>query len=525
MKKLLKTALALFFALTICFPEIIAVSAEAHRHGTKTEPSGRERAIRTSSLIRQYPHKKRKLRVKVLEKRIKALERERESYSPRFSPEIQSLISETQFMCVCPTLDEFFSVCESCSDCSEMLAIEPISYDELIKALYRKAHLKGFIAKQLPELQLLPPGDMKDFYEPTEVEEWMKHVIEQLQIPVKILEGMDRYPREKLEKWSLDATISSLKSQEKSFLPIRFFEKRPGLIFCVAYSGKGSELASSFCTQVHASFKNLKHVLICGICGCPNADIPIGDILLSKKYVKLQGTSGVPQNSRKPESEIAIRGTRSYYEHKETRSYEQIAYLLEYFQNNLVCSPKFHLAANYSFDNFIEDAILSKNLLELAKSLPVIIDMEGVTLASMFDDMSCDVVSIRFKSDGAGTNPAEFSDGKSTALRNMQENISSIISAWIEYKSKHGDFTIPTTSDPNTSSTKNSKGLKRSHEQFPIPTPPTEDSKTTSASDQANPIPNKFHVGCRKTGSPETKSLSTPNLPYLPVNFNIYQSS
>ena len=156
MKKLLKTAFALFFVLTICFPELIVVPAEAHwpkKVIIKTTPQGRAKAVITKQDIVQFPQKKRlKLRELELKQKVARAEKEaarakeelartkeelararKAEHMAMFMPEVQALISKVQFMVVCPTPYEFLSVYKSLSASVDFWECGDVSSDIIDK--------------------------------------------------------------------------------------------------------------------------------------------------------------------------------------------------------------------------------------------------------------------------------------------------------------------------------------------------------------------------------------------------------
>lgn len=409
MKKILKTALATFFTLIICFPELFVLSAKKHggqncqicyrivlsekgREGRnrREDYHGRSKAIMTRRDIKRYPWgKKQSLREELkrtqerLDRASEALAREREKskHLETFSPEVLSWISEIRFMCICPTQNEYLSACEGLSLSDSFAECDEVSndiVDEIIKKLYDRCSF--------------------------------------------------------------------------TFPPIRFFKNEKGDVLCLACCGKGFEAAATFCSNSKI-FCNLKHVLICGICGCTNTELKPGSFLLSRKYVLLSGNEGKPNfDDLKTRGKVLyVCGAECYYTDPKIFSYAPKCSLFDEIKENLkeknVDSSIFD-ALNVSFDSFIENPQLCKTiqLRALENGLDTgCVDMEGSVLMKHFGlSRGCNVFSFRTTSDFCGPRNKHFSttDGRCFALEKIKDIISLVISCFMVHEFSESDQLI-----------------------------------------------------------------------------------
>lgn len=389
MKKIhqIGTLFALFCTLTICFPELIAVSAEGHR-GHMSEMStthGRRKAVATRQSIIQYP-KKRDLKAK--QELLKQLKQAKRNLSeeiarskrelqrlPRLSTATQDLVSRTEFMCVCPTPSEFLSVYGSLTSQDNFTEYEETSVDMI-------------------------DGLMQELYSPNDVKQWKEHM---------------------------------KKAETELTQPICFFENEQKELLCLAWCGKGFEAATSFGLKSRI-FGNLQHVLICGICGCADPETTPGTIVLSTEYVTLAGNGGDPLLAE-PGRKTYIQGSTSYYTNPQ--------FLCCNIENSFFDGLKQRLATsvmqalNFSFDFFVEDSVLASSIADRARKHGLVgcIDMEGVPLAKKFHERNCSVLSLRIVSDNAGPRTEKFSTptGKKLALETLKECSDSAISFWMAH--------------------------------------------------------------------------------------------
>ncbi|MGX8716699.1 MAG: hypothetical protein ACSW8C_01765 [bacterium] len=423
MKKILKTALATLFTLIMCFPAF----AEKREGGF----SGRSRAILTRRDVKRYPWKKRQaLREELestkekLKRASKALaqERERSKRLQTFTPEVLSLIPKIQFMCICPTPLEFLYVYKGLSSSDNFTECDDISTDIT--------------------------NEIKDkLYENVSLDPWVNFI------------------KDRIKKRPSDASISSLQ-------PIHFFKDKEGHILCLAWCGKSPGPAAAFGANSKC-FRELKHVLVCGICGCTNTELETGSVLLSKKYVLLSENAGKPdfEALRERGKQAYICSKVGYGTDPKILSYDSTCSLFDEIKGNLAGVPIYD-SLNVSFSFFVEDFELCEAIQSRAEENGIYsgcIDMEGTTLAEHFYLRGCDFFSCRFVSDFGKSRSELFSkeEGRDLALSCATLHAPSVIFCFMSHNFSENSCKLIEEEIPTTCSSFEGKDLETQVKKMP----------------------------------------------------------
>ena len=373
MKKILKTALATLFTLTLCFP--------AFAEKREGDFSGRSRAILTRRDVKRYPLKKKQALLEQKQRKLEQKERELEQKEQALTgliSDAQELASEISYLCICPILEELVAVCES-------------------------LHIHGFIAQGISQ-----------------------DIIDELREAL--------YGRNGSIQWR-----NSIREYQKLYVgpppqPIYFFKNEEGKNLCLAFCGKGPEILP-FCSNLSNVFKNLNHVLVCGICACTDQDVEPGSVLLCTKYLILSGSDGKPPSEPIKGREIYVVGGNSYFTNPHYLTCNTGSPLFEALTEVVTSDLTFKknkgiFALNISFERFIEDPILVANLNHFARRLKLsgCIDMEGTPLANNFYTLEKTFTALRYVSDnGIGRNKK----GKERALSRMTGSSGALINKWM----------------------------------------------------------------------------------------------
>ena len=382
MKKILKTALATFFTLIVCFPDFAEKQGE--KTISRTPPASRQLCTKRPMLWKQLSRHQKKERLlgkkqKELEQKQKELEQKEQALTGLTSG-AQELASEISYLCICPIIDELIAV-------------------------YESLHLPGFIAQGISQ-------DIID----------------------ELCEAL--YGRNGSVQWRESISKKPILPDGSPTQPIYFFKNEEGKNLCLAFCGKGPIEITSFCSKLSNVFKNLKHVLVCGICACTDPNVHPGSVLLCTKYLILSGNDGKPPSETIKGKEIYIVGGNSYFTNPHYLTCNVESSLFKALTKVITSDLKFEknkeiFALNVSFGRFIADLILVENLNHFARTLQLsgCIDMEGTQLANYFYTLGkCTFLAIRYVSDnGYGRNK----EGKEDALIGIRGSAGLYIYTWM----------------------------------------------------------------------------------------------
>ena len=371
MKKILKTALATLFTLIMCFP----ISAGGHKTKvphTPEKPSYAEKGLqRWRQLSRAQKEREKQQQLLSTKAELERVKKElkRVRGETEALSEIEGFASGIEYMCICPNPYEFLAAYESLSK----------SFEE-----YHSAE-----SKKLAD---------------------------------------EVYSKEKQSDWASDEDL--LKS-EKRLLPLCFFKTDEGML-CLAWCGKRSGPITSFYDNLKL-FKNLKHIFICGICGCPIREVEVGSVFLSKKFINNKSfTMGGASSAISKKKTIYLFGS-AYFMVPDFFSYDDEETFLHYLIENLQASGiSANLATNFSFECFIDDSFLAHQVgwrggEEGATS---IIDTESAQFVDLAHQKYT-IYSLRVVSDHTGFKIGEIIEGKKRALEVLSEVLSTAIDFWM----------------------------------------------------------------------------------------------
>ena len=426
MKKILKTAFATFFTLIMC----LSISAGGHKtkipHAHERPSYAKKGLPRWRQLSRaQKEREKQQLlmnakaeleRVKKELKRVRGetdtlselmnakteLERvkkelERVRGETEALSEIEEFTSEIEYMCICPNPYEFLAAYESLSGAFE--EYHPSESENLVRAVYSEA---------------------------------------------------------KRSEWLSDEDMTK---SGKNLLPLCFF-KVGRKILCLAWCGKRSGPITSFFERLKF-FKNLKHIFICGICGCPCREVEVGSVFLSKKFINIKSfTMGGSFSAISKKKAIYLFGRSAYFTVPDFFSYVNKGTFLDDLIANLqIPGISIAPAINFSFECFIDDPVLAHQVEWRGEEegATSIIDTEG----AQFVALACQkytVYSLRVVSDHTGIKIGEIVEGKQQALVVLKVVLRPSVELWMSYsgptsklmQEKRSPKPVPVESSPET---------------------------------------------------------------------------
>lgn len=415
MGKVFKTSFALFFASVTCFageddpqPGFVPGNSQPSSESATQIPASPPCLRRTPQAVKKpawAPFKKRKLNI-------------RPSTVPqRYHPNIQDLISETQFMCVCPNAHEFLAALRSFSslDNTESEFFSPSDASDEDEPLFSEilSSPNSLDKGKTPPSFIVPVSISPD----------------ELKILVNIL-----YARQ-LEEWriAIESTDPTLTGNIP--YPICFLRNGKKQILCLAWCGQGFEAAAAFCEKSKI-FENLKHVLIGGICACPSEDVEIGSVFYSRQYIKLPHcTLGDCSSARSKRKKIYYQGSSCYFTEPKIFPYENRASFFNALTSHMgSLGITINPATNFSIDCFVDDQALANDInAKTDPRTPPIIDMEGAIVADFFLNKCLTVFSLRTVSDHAGASTRDHQVGKVEALNKLKEILKPATDFWMNF--------------------------------------------------------------------------------------------
>lgn len=211
------------------------------------------------------------------------------------------------------------------------------------------------------------------------------------------------YPLEKKVKPMLlkSLNLDTVKMQDENgapfdLAPLYFFATLDGAhIFCLVVGGERSRTIGVFLGDIKHYFKNLKQVILSGICGCFNTDVKLASVMVSYKCSTLKllcgdlkdpskGSCYVPFGQMRGKLENLIDASASDY-------YSTMAEQLEAY-----------LCHSISTDVFINDKSVGNSLLSFYTNEYLTVSMEDHIVWETFQKINIPVLIIRTVSDHAG---------------------------------------------------------------------------------------------------------------------------
>ena len=192
---------------------------------------------------------------------------------------------------------------------------------------------------------------------------------------------------------------------------------------CLALCGQRTEEVMSFLYQFTPLFKNLKTILLYGICGCTNGDSVPGSILLSNTYYRpCNGTLG----EKKGNTMLTLTKEKTHFVYiKEiTTETEFTSFTQDLFTFIKEKGISVDLCSNFTSDLFINDPTTKSTLNETLQTNTVCINMEDFLIANFFKEKKPKVLfcPIRAVSDHAGGSTLKISEStKETACKALEK--------------------------------------------------------------------------------------------------------
>lgn len=415
MGKIFKTSFVLFFASMACF-------AVKNKHLQVSGPRDTRSSSESATQIPPSPPCLRRTPQDVPQPAWNPSKKRKVEFSPsavpqKHYPNIQDLISETQFMCVCPNAHEFL------------------------------AALRSFLSLDNTESEFFSPSDASDEDEPLFSEILSSpNSLDKGKTPPSFIVPVSISPDEvkilvnilyarQLDEWriAIESTDPTLTGNIPC--PICFLRNEKKQILCLAWCGQGFEAAAAFCEKSKI-FENLKHVLICGICACPSEDVEIGSVFYTNQYVKLPHcTLGDCSSARSKRKKIYYKGSSCYFTERKIFSYENRASFFNALTSHMgSLGITIKPATNFSIDCFVDDQALANDIkAKTDPGTPPIIDMEGAIVADFFLNKCLTVFSLRTVSDHAGASTRDHQEGKVEALNKLKEILKPATDFWMNF--------------------------------------------------------------------------------------------
>lgn len=409
MKKILKTALATFFTLIVCFPDLFVLSADKGK-GKKIAPiifaGGVSTGIKfqrgprsvLNEVAKKRPRNRQALKLWQARKEKKRCDEEAaraKEEAARAKEEVAR--AEEKLRLVAEKEKHLSKICEFISKI-EFMCVCPNPYEFL-------AAYNG-LAEKFEEC---------NFTETEEDSENLNELIENL------------YTKEQREDWRRDEC-------SKGRVPLCFF-KIEGQVLCLAWCGKRSGPVTSFFERLKL-FKNLKHIFICGICGCPTRDVEVGSVFLGKKFVNIKSfTMGGASSAISKGKAIYLFGQGAYFMRPDFFSYENEDSFLPFIEKARSWGIPITPAIIFSFECFMDDPVLAHQLewRGLEEGGICIVDTESAQIVAWLRQNwpMCTVWALRVASDHIGLKIGEILNGKDIALSTLSEVLGPSLEFWM----------------------------------------------------------------------------------------------
>ncbi len=219
---------------------------------------------------------------------------------------------------------------------------------------------------------------------------------------------------------SFDKNLKDLRVE--GIQPLYFFNIN-NVKICLALCGQRTSEIYKSSSKFQIVFKNLKTVILYGICGCSNPDTNVGSIILPSKYVEgVSAATGQPDEG----TEVFLKNKSFYFKDKneseiETNTKKVINTFLNTFRKRLTnTNINCFIGTNFSSEIFIRDDELVLQLIAKLDTSNICINTEDYTMAQNYKDIV--FIPIRAVSDHAGLkDPNEILEGKKQACETLNQ--------------------------------------------------------------------------------------------------------